>query len=176
MLPNFKKPDGDLGKMPGATSLGATMPPPVAPMGKPTISGRSGTPSVIGPDLVIVGNLVSQGDVQIDGEVQGDVHSSYVMIGEKARLTGKVIADEVVVRGRVDGSIRSRRVQLQASSHVEGDIHHTKLSIEDGAYFEGKSTRSENPTEGMQRPDLSSGVGGNAMGSMGMSMPPLPTE
>lgn len=179
MLPNFKKPDGDLGKLPGGSPMSSAMPPPVAPIMKSSGTGRSATPSIIGPDLVIVGNLVSQGDVQIDGEVQGDIHSSYVMIGEKARLTGSIIADEVVVRGQVMGSIRSKRVQLQASSHVEGDIHHSALAIEQGAFFEGKSRRTEDPTAGIQRPQVGGGAGGNAMAATpppSMSMPPLQTS
>ena len=154
MLPNFKKPVADFPKLGGLTP--SAVPPPISgavskPMGA---SGRTGAPSVIGPDLIISGNLVSKGEVQIDGEVQGDIHSSYVVIGEKARITGSVIADEVVVRGQVMGSIRSKRVMLQATSHVEGDIHHSALSIEQGAFFEGKSRRSDDPTAGVARPEL----------------------
>jgi cytoskeletal protein CcmA (bactofilin family) len=43
------------------------------------------------------------------------------------------------------GSVRGLRVSLQSTSHVEGDVYHQALVIEQGAYFEGKSTRSENP-------------------------------
>jgi cytoskeletal protein CcmA (bactofilin family) len=155
MLPNFKKPEADF-KMSGPTP--SAVPPPIVSSGssKPmSAGGRTGAPSVIGPDLIISGNLVSKGEVQVDGEVQGDIHSSYVVIGEKARITGSVIADEVVVRGQVMGSIRSKRVMLQATSHVEGDIHHSALAIEQGAFFEGKSRRSDDPTAGVQRPELS---------------------
>jgi cytoskeletal protein CcmA (bactofilin family) len=159
MLPNFKKPESDFQK------LGSQVPPPTPPPlgsqlgGLPAVSGsptsvRGSAPSVIGPDLVITGNLMSKGEVQIDGEVQGDIHSSYVVVGEKARITGGIIADEVVVRGQVMGSIRGKRVMLQSSSHVEGDIHHSALAIEQGAFFEGKSRRSDDPTAGVQRPDV----------------------
>jgi cytoskeletal protein CcmA (bactofilin family) len=138
-------------------------PPPPPPAGPtaliaPSVNGRTGTPSVIGADLVIVGNLVSKGDVQVDGEVQGDIHSVHVVIGANASLTGSIIADEVVVRGRVMGTIRSRRVRLESSGHVEGDIHHSALAIEQGAFFEGKSRRSEDPTAGIARPEIPSAV------------------
>jgi len=152
MLPNFKKAEGDFLKV-GATGS-PTAPPPLAQASRPSTATRTGSPSVIGPDLIVSGNLISKGEVQIDGEVQGDVHSSYVVIGEKARITGSVIADEVVVRGEVMGSIRSKRVMLQSSSHVEGDIHHSALAIEQGAFFEGKSRRSEDPTAGIAQPQL----------------------
>ncbi len=107
----------------------------------------SGGSSVIGADLVIVGNLQSNGEVTVDGQVQGDLQAQRIVIGQQARITGGIVADEVVVQGMVMGSIRGNRVTLQASSKVEGDIVHQSLAIEQGAYFEGKSRRSENPLD-----------------------------
>ena len=108
--------------------------------------------SVIGSDLTIIGNLVSRGEVQVDGEVQGDLHGTSIIIGERARITGGVVAEDVVVRGQIMGSVRGHRVTLQSSSRVEGDIYHQSLAIEQGAYFEGKSRRSDDPTAGIQTP------------------------
>ncbi len=106
-------------------------------------------PSVIGPDLTIMGNLSSKGQVQIDGEVQGDINGTHIIVGERANITGGIAAEEVVVRGHVMGSIRGKRVMLQSQSHVEGDIYHQALAIEQGAYFEGKSRRSDDPLSGV---------------------------
>ncbi len=107
-------------------------------------------PSVIGEDLTVTGNVISKGEVQVDGEVQGDVHCSSLVVGEKATITGGILAEDVIVRGRVLGSVRAQRVTLQSTSHVEGDIHHQSLAIEQGAFFEGKSRRSDNPMAGMK--------------------------
>jgi len=128
---------------------------PAAPSSRP--SGSSGA-SHIGEDLTIVGNLVSKGEVHIDGQIQGDLHAANVIIGETARITGGIVADEVIVRGGVSGSIRGRRVVLQSSSRVEGDVFHQQLGIEQGAYFEGKSRRVADPLSGVNPPD----VGGHA--------------
>lgn len=98
--------------------------------------------SVIGPDLIITGNLVSKGQVQIDGTIEGDIHGSHVIVGETANVTGGIVAEEVVIRGHVMGSVRSKRVMLQATSQVDGDIFHNALSIEQGAMFEGRSRRT----------------------------------
>jgi cytoskeletal protein CcmA (bactofilin family) len=114
----------------------------------------NGSPSVIGADLTITGNLESKGEVQVDGEVQGDIHGTYVVIGEKARITGGIVAEEIVVRGHVMGSVRGKRVMLQSSSHIEGDIYHQALAIEQGAFFEGKSRRSDDPLAEAARPDI----------------------
>ncbi len=102
-------------------------------------------PSIIGEDLTVTGNVLSRGEVQVDGQIQGDVHCSSLIVGEKAQITGGIVAEDVVVRGQVMGSIRGNRVTLQASSHVEGDVFHKSLAIEQGAFFEGKSRRSEDP-------------------------------
>ena len=101
-------------------------------------------PSIIGEDLMITGNVTSKGEIQVDGEIQGDVQCGSLLLGDKSQITGCVLAEDVVVRGRVLGSIRGLRVTLQAQSHVEGDIYHQSLAIEQGAFFEGKSRRSDN--------------------------------
>jgi cytoskeletal protein CcmA (bactofilin family) len=158
MLPNFKRSDSEPPKVtPGLTPMSA----PPTPGGSARGIGiarpsERNAPSVIGPDLTINGNLVSKGEVQIDGEVQGDIQGTYVVIGEKARITGSIVAEEIVVRGHVMGSVRGKRVMLQSSSHVEGDIFHQALAIEQGAFFEGKSRRSDDPTADAQKPDIPS--------------------
>ena len=101
--------------------------------------------TVIGAGLTITGNLESKGEVQVEGEVQGDVHAKHIVIGERARITGALIAEEIVVRGNVQGSIRGNAVTFHSSSRVEGDVFHKSLVIEQGAFFEGKSHRSEDP-------------------------------
>jgi cytoskeletal protein CcmA (bactofilin family) len=155
MLPNLKRSETEASKLTPTTASGGGSPGPGArSLGLARSSSDRSTPSVIGPDLIIHGNLTSKGEVQVDGEVQGDIHGTYVVIGEKARITGGIVAEEIVVRGHVAGSVRGRRVMLQSSSHVEGDIYHQALAIEQGAFFEGKSRRSEDPTAGIPRPDI----------------------
>jgi len=105
----------------------------------------NGQASIIGPDLVITGNLHSEGEIEIEGEVQGDVEARRIVVGERAQVVGVLIADEVVVRGGVQGQIRGNSVTFQASSRIEGDIFHKSLLIEQGALFEGRSRRSNDP-------------------------------
>ena len=158
MLPNFKKPETDPQRLAVA---GATNSPTPAlgtrPSNASLRTGLQSAPSIIGPDLLIAGNLISKGQVQIEGEVQGDIHCTHVVVGERALITGGIIADEVVIRGHVMGSVRGKRVILQTSSHVEGDVYHNTLAIEQGAFFEGKSRRTSDPTAGMIRPAPAAG-------------------
>ena len=132
----------------GHASSQAGRRPPAMPNARPGPSRprqSSGSASVIGADLTITGNLESKGEVQIEGEVQGDIHAQRIVIGEQARITGALIAEEIVVRGNVQGSIRGNSVTFQSSSRIEGDVFHKSLAIEQGAFFEGKSRRSDDP-------------------------------
>ncbi|MGE3229119.1 MAG: polymer-forming cytoskeletal protein [Hyphomicrobium sp.] len=139
-----------------ATPAPMLTPPTSSALGaKPAAAAfRPGAPqatSVIGTDLVIQGNLISKGEVQIEGEVQGDIHATHVIIGERARVTGGVVAEECVIRGHLLGTVRGRRVLLQGSAHVEGDVYHQTMAIEQGAFFEGKSRRTDDPLSGIAR-------------------------
>ncbi|MGQ0458032.1 MAG: bactofilin family protein [Hyphomicrobium sp.] len=139
MLPNFRKGELDGSKVqPSLVANDATA--PYAPRAPRSDERRAA--SIIGADLTIKGDLLSKGEVQVDGAVEGDIHGSHVVVGSTAIINGNVLAEEVIVRGHVVGSVRSKRVMLQSTSQVEGDIFHQSLSIEQGAMFEGKSRRS----------------------------------
>jgi len=106
----------------------------------------SGEKSVIGNDLKIIGQglkIISRGMLQVDGEIEGDVQAAEVIVGEKGKVTGMVAGRQIVVRGTVLGVICGQTVALQASSQVEGDIHHMSFAIEQGAHFEGRSRRAK---------------------------------
>jgi cytoskeletal protein CcmA (bactofilin family) len=116
---------------------------------RPAVPDAS-TKSVISNDLKIIGQglkIISQGTLQVDGEVEGDVRGTEVIIGEKGKVTGTVAAERVIVRGTISGVIRGMTVTLQASSRVEGDIHHMSLAIEQGAEFDGRCKRPADASE-----------------------------
>lgn len=104
-------------------------------------------PSIISADVVINGTLVSSGDIQIDGRVEGDVRSIGLVIGDEAEIRGEIYAEDVTVRGKVMGRIRARKVLLAATSRVEGEILHEAFAVEAGAYFEGNCRHSDNPLD-----------------------------
>jgi cytoskeletal protein CcmA (bactofilin family) len=101
--------------------------------------------STIGRDLTITGNVTSKGEIQLDGDVHGDVHCVALVLGENSNVEANVTADDVVIRGRLIGSVRALQVTLQSTSHVEGDLTYQSLASEQGAFFDGKSRPSENP-------------------------------
>ena len=86
--------------------------------------------------------MTSNGELRIDGRVRGNVHCLSLVLGENSEIKGDVKAEEVLIRGRLIGSVRGRWVTLQSTAHVEGDLVHLDLAIEQGAYFQGESRRS----------------------------------
>ena len=106
--------------------------------------------SIIGNDLTIVGQglrIITRGTLQVDGKVDGDVVGMEVVVGERGCVTGVVSAETVAVRGRVNGTIRGATVTLHSSAHVEGDVHHKQLAIEEGAHLDGSVRRPANPSD-----------------------------
>ena len=101
-------------------------------------SSKSTVPSIISSSLHVVGNLVSAGDIQIDGAVDGDIRTTIVTIGQSAEVKGEVVAESVTVHGRIEGTIRARTVILGKTARVDGDIYQETLAIEAGAHFEGQ--------------------------------------
>ena len=97
-------------------------------------------PSIISADLKIIGDLSSSGEIQIDGEVSGDIRSKVLLVGEGASIKGEIRAETVRVHGHVNGQIKATFVNLAKTAHVVGDILHENLSIQEGAFLEGHIT------------------------------------
>ena len=103
----------------------------------------TGIPSIISPDLKIIGDLKSSGDIQIDGRIEGDINSRLLTVGEQATVEGCIVADTVRISGTVLGQVRAKTVHLDKKARVTGDITHEVLTMEAGAFFEGQVRRME---------------------------------
>lgn len=97
--------------------------------------------SLIGENVAMNGDLTSDGEVQLDGAVLGDLKVGHLAIGETGQVEGVIEAESVEVRGRVVGAIIARTVKLYATARVDGDITHEHISIETGAHFAGRSLK-----------------------------------
>ena len=98
---------------------------------KPKNEGKPQVPSIISANLKIVGNLVSDGDVQVDGLIEGDVNSRSLTVSENASIHGQVEADTVRIHGTVHGQIKAINVAMGPTARVVGDVIHTNLVIEE---------------------------------------------
>jgi cytoskeletal protein CcmA (bactofilin family) len=107
----------------------------------------SETSSSIGSEMAVIGKITCKGALKIYGLVEGEVIASNAFIADGARIQGDIVAEELTIAGRVKGNIHALRVKLQATAVVEGDISHGSLSIDEHAWFEGRSAPEDNPPE-----------------------------
>lgn len=115
-----------------APARSAASPTPVAP------AAPMRSASVLASDLAFEGNITGTGELQVDGAVRGDVRVGRLVVGETGNIEGSVQADHIEVRGRVVGAISGKQVKLNGSAYVDGDISHEQLSIDVGAFFQGR--------------------------------------
>lgn len=105
--------------------------------------GVSGFETVIGAGVVVRGHLTSEGDVLINGAIDGDVHTTGdVTIGGNGHLKGNITALNVTVAGQLEGNILAEgEVGIRETGRVHGDITAAGLSITSGGMFSGRSIR-----------------------------------
>jgi cytoskeletal protein CcmA (bactofilin family) len=101
-------------------------------------SVHSSGDSNISNDLTIIGDVSSKGSVTLDGTIEGNIYCTSLIVTANGRINGGIVANqEVTVQGQVSGTIRGRRVMLQSSAKVEGDIFHQGIGIEMGTRYDG---------------------------------------
>lgn len=98
-------------------------------------------PTIIGADFRVKGDISCQGDIQLEGTVEGNVKSLRLTVGESGAVHGDVNAETVKVQGKILGTIRAKTVELSGSAHVTGDILHESLTVENGAFINGHCRR-----------------------------------
>ncbi len=103
----------------------------------------SNTKSTFAADLRITGEVSSAGDIEVMGEIDGNVSARGLVIGGEGRMNGTVSADTVEVKGRLDGQVAAGAFLLRASAQVAADITYKTLVIESGAHIEGRFAKAK---------------------------------
>jgi cytoskeletal protein CcmA (bactofilin family) len=114
----------------------------------------SETASTLGSGMVITGNIVCDGAVQIHGRVVGDIHVGQLVICDGAQVEGNVTAQDVAVHGSFKGTIRGNNVRLHGNAVIDGEIFNRSLKIEENVQFEGVSRRLDKPVDAPSRTQL----------------------
>jgi len=107
--------------------------------------------SVIGDAATIVGDLTSEGEIEVQGTVEGNIRSRRVMVGESGQVYGEIVAEAVEIRGSVEGPVVATSVTVARTARVLGHITHRELNIEPGAYLEGRRPWRLHPLEDLKR-------------------------
>lgn len=113
------------------------------------IDGGS-TGAHIGKSVTIKGELSGSESLFLDGEVEGSIHlqGHNLTVGQNGRVRASVKAKDVVVHGRIDGNVHATdRLDVRKTAIIMGDLQSQRLSIEDGAFLNGKieTTREARP-------------------------------
>jgi cytoskeletal protein CcmA (bactofilin family) len=104
-------------------------------------SSGKGMPSIISQNFRVIGNVTSEGDVQLDGTIDGNLKAKSLVIGQSGAIRGEVKADKVQVQGSVTGPIRARTVEIAKTAKVTGDVFYESLTVETGAVIDGACKR-----------------------------------
>lgn len=121
------------------------------------------SPTVFGKTMKIVGEVSSDEELQVEGELEGQLTlKNKLTIGPTSKVSANIKAHEVVIFGTVKGNVEAEnRISLRAGASIVGDIKTAGIVIEDGAYFKGgiDISRGEN---GKASPQASSGQASGA--------------
>ena len=106
----------------------------------------SGTKNVLNADVEIKGNLKFAGELTFDGKLEGEIQTDGVLnLGESAVITGNLNVQSVVVRGKVNGNITAKeKIEIKSKAELFGDIRATKLVVEEGVIFVGRTEVNPN--------------------------------
>jgi cytoskeletal protein CcmA (bactofilin family) len=102
--------------------------------------------NVLSSDVEIKGNLKFSGELTFDGKLDGEINTDGVLnLGDSAIVNGNINAQSVVVRGKVNGNIQAKeKIEIKTKTELFGDIRATKLTVEEGVTFVGKTEVNPN--------------------------------
>jgi cytoskeletal protein CcmA (bactofilin family) len=107
--------------------------------GSSTVSGNA--LSFVGREVSIHGNVTGQGDLHIDGAVDGDINCGVLIIGASGRVKGNVTAKRATIAGMIDGTVTAETLIVEKTATVTGDLSYNSVSIETGAQVDGRLTQ-----------------------------------
>jgi len=99
--------------------------------------------SIISAGLVVVGNVISTGEIQLEGKILGDVRTPGLTIGHSGRVKGDVFAEQVEVLGEIVGAVSARSVLVTSTGRVTGNLLVKNLVVEPGGHFDGYCSRAD---------------------------------
>src|SRR6266704_4260287 len=115
------------------------------------------TKNVLNADVEIKGNLRFAGELTLEGKLEGEINSDGTLqLGDSAVVNGNINVGSVVVRGKVTGNVAAKdKIEIKTKAELFGDIRSSKLVIEEGVTFVGKTEVNPNkvtPTAPVVRP------------------------
>jgi len=112
---------------------------------KKAVTEMVNSSNVIAKETKIVGEIVAQGNIRIEGTVEGTLRSEKkVVIGDSAKVIGNINAVDIEISGFIEGQVKcSETLYLKKTAVIKGDMFTNKLVVENGAVFNGKCQMTE---------------------------------
>ena len=112
-------------------------------------------PSIVSENTKVIGNIVSDGIIHIDGHVEGDVSCDELIIGIKGAVCGSITTNNLQLYGALKGKALVDNLFIAKSAKLIGDAVHNTIAIEPGAYIDGRCIRQGDPIPAeAPKPDL----------------------
>ena len=112
-------------------------------------------PSIVSENTHIKGDIISDGIIHVDGQVEGDISCDELIIGIKGSVVGSVTAVNLQLYGTLSGRAAADNLFIAKSAKLIGDATHNTIAIEPGAYIDGHCMRLGSPIPAEQaKPDL----------------------
>jgi len=102
--------------------------------------------TIIGPSIKVKGNFFGQGDIIVEGALEGEIKTSNnLLIGTKAKINANIEAKQAKISGEVRGNLLiDGYLELTSTAKIYGDIQAGSLSVENGAIFNGSCVMNKN--------------------------------
>lgn len=113
---------------------------PMVPPAPPQQTGgqRRGMFSVIGPDVIVTGNVSATADLHVDGRIEGDVNCGSLAQGAESQIFGSVTAETARLAGAIEGTVRVKQLTIERSAKITGDVEYENITIENGGHIDGR--------------------------------------
>jgi cytoskeletal protein CcmA (bactofilin family) len=111
-------------------------------------SGKGVRFSFIGPEMSVTGDIATEGDLHVDGKIDGDVRCGGLTLGESGEIRGNIVAGTARLAGLVDGAVEAGTLTLDQTARITGDILYEMLSVSSGADVEGRFKRRKGAGDG----------------------------
>jgi cytoskeletal protein CcmA (bactofilin family) len=112
-------------------------------------AAQDNVPSIISGSTQIVGDITTDGELQVDGKIEGNIRCHTLIVAESGEVTGKVTSESATIHGTLTGTVQSKLVTLSSSARVVGDLTHETLTIEPGAHLKGQCIPVESKKDGV---------------------------
>jgi cytoskeletal protein CcmA (bactofilin family) len=132
-----------------------------ASQGLPSATAKVGKGgfSVLGPSLRILGDVIAEEAVHLEGSLEGTLTCDSLVVGAQGRFKGRLRAREARVAGVVEGALFVEKLSAETGACISGEIHYSELTVAAGARLEGPmryatTFEEESLSEGVATPTL----------------------